>query len=172
MSFVQSDDLCAIATPTDFLGVNYYSRSLVKHATTAGGLKSHESVRPSQSEYTDLGWEVYPDGLYQLLCRLHFDYRPAKIFITENGAGYSDPPDARGIEYLRAHLAAAHRAIQAGVPLAGYFVWWLMDNFEWASGYSQRFGIVWIDYTTQKRILKASAQWYANAIRQNGFPST
>ncbi len=175
MSFVRPDDLRVIATPTDFLGVNYYSRALVKHATTASGLKSHENVHLPQAEHTDMGWEVYPDGLYQLLCRLHFDYRPAKIFITENGASYSDAPDAHGavndtrrIDYLRAHLAAAHRAIQAGVPLAGYFAWSLMDNFEWAQGYAQRFGIVWVDYATQKRIPKASARWYQQLIARNG----
>ena len=176
MSFVQPGDLSVIATPTDFLGVNYYSRSLVKHAVAPDGAPSHERVRPLQSKYTDMGWEVYPDGLFQLLCHLYFDYHPAKILITENGASYSDAPDAQGVvnderrvEYVGAHLAAAHRAIQAGVPLAGYFIWSLLDNFEWSFGYSQRFGIVWVDYATQQRIPKVSARWYADVIRQNGL---
>ena len=176
MSFVQPDDLRVIATPTDFLGVNYYSRSLVKRAAMSNSVPSHERVHLSQAKYTDMGWEVYPDGLYQLLCHLYFSYRPAKILVTENGASYSDAPDARGVvndtrrvDYLRAHIAAAHRALQAGVPLAGYFVWSLLDNFEWSFGYSQRFGIVWVDYATQQRIPKASAQWYADVIRQNGL---
>ncbi|MBI5029915.1 MAG: beta-glucosidase [Chloroflexi bacterium] len=176
MSFVQADDLAAISAPMDFLGVNYYRRSIMSQPTASDGTPSHEEIRLPDSEYTEMGWEVYPDGLYQLLCRLHFEYRPAKIFITENGASYADAPDAQGviddtrrIDYLRGHLTAAHRAIQAGVPLAGYFYWSLMDNFEWAYGYSERFGIVWIDYATQQRILKASARWYADVIRRNGL---
>ncbi len=176
MSFVQTEDLRVIATPTNFLGVNYYSRSLVKHSVAPDGAPSHERVHLLQSKYTDMGWEVYPDGLFQLLCHLYFDYRPTKILITENGASYSDAPDEHGvvnderrIDYVSAHLAAAHRAMQAGVPLTGYFVWSLLDNFEWSFGYSQRFGIVWVDYATQQRIPKASARWYAEVIRQNGL---
>jgi beta-glucosidase len=98
-----------------------------------------------------------------------------KIYITENGASYSDGPgadgrvhDERRIAYLREHFKVAHRAIEIGIPLAGYFVWSLMDNFEWAHGYSQRFGLVWVDYETQERILKDSALWYHQVIRQNG----
>jgi beta-glucosidase len=111
-----------------------------------------------------------------MLCRVHFDYRPPKIYITENGASYSDSPDAEGrvrderrIRYLTNHFAAAHRAVQAGVPLKGYFVWSLLDNFEWARGYNQRFGIIWIDYQTQQRVIKDSARWYQDVIRQGGF---
>ena len=123
-----------------------------------------------------MGWEVYPPALYDLLCRLHFDYKPASILITENGASYSDGPDATGRvadvrrqTYIRDHLAQARRAMEAGVPLAGYFVWSLMDNFEWSHGYSQRFGIVWVDYETQQRIPKDSAFWYRDVIAANGF---
>ncbi|GAB4460075.1 MAG: GH1 family beta-glucosidase [Anaerolineae bacterium] len=169
LDFVQPGDLDAITAPTDFLGVNYYSRSLVRD-------DADTSSPPPPGERTDYDWEVYPDGLYSLLCRLHFDYQPPKIYITENGASYGDGPNAAGrvadsrrTSYLRRHFAAAHRAIQAGVPLAGYFVWSLLDNFEWAEGYSQRFGIVWVDYDTQERIPKDSALWYKEVIANNGF---
>jgi beta-glucosidase len=107
---------------------------------------------------------------------LHFEYQIPKIYITENGVSYSTAPDVDGrvrdekrIRYLRDHFAAAHQALAAGVPLAGYFVWSLIDNFEWAHGYSQRFGLVWSDYQTQKRILKDSAIWYRDVIRANGL---
>ena len=125
---------------------------------------------------TDMGWEIFPQGLYDLLCRLHFEYRLPKLYVTENGASFADGPgadgnvhDTRRIDYLRAHFAAAHRAIEAGAPLAGYFVWSLMDNFEWARGYTERFGIVWVDYETQERILKDSALWYKGVIAANAF---
>ncbi len=176
LDFVQPGDLAAIATPTDFLGINYYFRSFVRQGTAPDGTPHPTHVPVAESEYTEMNWEVYPDGLYQVLCRLNFEYRPAQLFVTENGASYSDAPDAQGevndqrrLNYLRAHFRAAQRAIQVGVPLAGYFVWSLMDNFEWGHGYTQRFGIVWTDYATQKRIPKASARWYANVIAQNGF---
>ena len=123
-----------------------------------------------------MDWEIYPTGLANVLERVCFNYQPRKMYVTENGASYSTPPDENGnvpdvhrTSYLRTHFAAAHRAIQAGVPLAGYFVWSLMDNFEWSQGYNQRFGIVWVDFATQKRIPKDSAKWYKGVIRKNGF---
>jgi beta-glucosidase len=107
---------------------------------------------------------------------MHFEYRIPKIIITENGVSYGDGPgpdgkihDARRTEYLKQHFAAAHRAMEAGAPLAGYFIWSLMDNFEWAEGYGQRFGIVWVDYATQQRIPKGSALWVRDVIDNNGF---
>lgn len=118
---------------------------------------------------------MYPEGLYQILNRLYFNHQVPKIYITENGASYADGPDENGrvpdkrrLTYLKAHFEAAHRAIANGVPLAGYFVWSFMDNFEWGYGYSQRFGIVWVDYETQERILKDSALWYKQVIADNG----
>ena len=118
----------------------------------------------------------YPNGLYNVLTRIWREYAPRKLYISENGASYSDAPgpdglvhDARRVDYLRHYFTAAHRAIQDGVPLAGYFVWSLLDNFEWAAGYTQRFGIVWVDYQTQKRIPKDSALWYHQVITDNGF---
>ena len=111
--------------------------------------------------------------MFETLARVHLEYRPAKIYITENGASYSDGPDARGriednrrIAFLRDHLKATHRAMQAGVPVAGYFAWSLMDNFEWSYGYTQRFGLTWVDYETQKRTPKDSALWYRGVIAE------
>jgi beta-glucosidase len=124
-------------------------------------------------ERTAMGWEVYPQAFYDLLNRLHFEYTPPKLYITENGASYPSAAniinDQHRISYLRRHLKAAHRAIQNGVPLAGYFQWSLFDNFEWAKGYKQRFGMVWVDYDTQERIPKQSARWYSDVMRDNGF---
>jgi beta-glucosidase len=173
MDFVQPGDTETIAAPTDFLGVNYYTRAV---------LRAGDEVPPGEAEdqkareRTDMGWEICPEGLYVLLCRLHFEYRIPKIVITENGASYGDGPDAGGrvadarrTEYLKQHFAAAHRAMAAGVPLAGYFIWSLMDNFEWAEGYRQRFGIVFVDYATQQRIPKESASWVRDVIDNNGF---
>jgi beta-glucosidase len=131
---------------------------------------------PPGTERTEMGWEVYPEGLYRLLVRLHDDYRPTRMYVTENGASYSDAPgpdgrvrDERRIHYLREHFAACKRAIDEGVPLDGFFVWSLMDNFEWTSGYTQRFGIVWVDFDTQERIPKESALWFREVIAANAL---
>jgi beta-glucosidase len=175
LDFVQPGDMAAIAAPTDFLGVNYYTREVMR-------AQSEQMPVPTPAREaatlprTEMDWEVYPNGLYSLLCRLYFDYGIPKLYVTENGCSYSDGPgedgrvhDARRTDYLRQHFLAAHRAMLAGVPLAGYFVWSFMDNFEWAKGYQQRFGIVWVDYTTQQRIIKDSALWYKDVIAANGF---
>ena len=172
LTFVQPGDLDAIAAPTDFLGVNYYTAIVLKDE---GGNQSPVSPEPDV-ECTEMGLPVNPDGLYRLLNRLYFEYQPGKLYITENGASYSDGPDSDGrirdqrrLKYLREHFMAAHRAIECGVPLAGYFVWSLIDNFEWNRGYAQRFGIVWVDYQTQRRIPKDSALWYQQVIAENGL---
>jgi beta-glucosidase len=172
LDFVQPGDMAAIAAPTDFLGVNNYTRAIVT-APVEGYMP--QEVRPDHAaDYTEMGWEVYPDGLFDLLNRFHFEYQVPKLYITEKGASYGDEPDAQGviddqrrIDYLRAYLAACQRAVTQGVPLAGYFQWSLMDNFEWAKGYTQRFGMVWVDFATQQRIPKASARWYAAVIAAN-----
>jgi beta-glucosidase len=176
MDFVRPGDLEAISTPTDFIGLNYYQRVVIR---ADGPDNDPQIVFPqpkTPDHWTEMGWENYPEGLTSVLGRVYFNYQPRKIYVTENGASYSTPPDESGnvpdelrTNYLRTHFAAAYRAIQAGVPLAGYFVWSLLDNFEWAHGYSQRFGIVWVDYETQQRILKDSAKWYKRVIRKNGF---
>jgi beta-glucosidase len=173
LDFVQDGDMQAVAVHTDFLGVNYYTRTVVRNADAAASLP--QTVFPAGPEqHTEMDWEIYPEGLYKLLARLWLDYQIPKLYVTENGCSYSDGPDAHGriadarrIAYLRSHLAACHRAIAAGAPLAGYFQWSLMDNFEWAKGYTQRFGMVWVDYATQQRIPKDSALWYRDAIVQN-----
>ena len=176
-AYIRTGDLQTIAAPLDFLGLNYYSRAVVGavpgRETEPGLIQFGQSPRASQ---TDMGWEVYPEGLYKLLTETYRDYKPARIHISENGAAYSDAADGSGaihdtrrVEYLAAHLNAAHRAIQAGVPLTGYFVWSLMDNFEWANGYSKRFGLFEVDYATQTRTPRDSAHWYGDVARRNGL---
>jgi beta-glucosidase len=176
MDFVQEGDMDAIAVPTDFIGINYYSRSIYRANSPSNDPQTVFPQPQSPEHWTDIGWEIYPDGLTNVLARIYFNYQPRKIYVTENGASYSTPPDEKGnipdiyrINYLRTHFIAMHRAIQAGVPLAGYFLWSLLDNFEWGFGYSQRFGIIWVDYKTQKRTLKDSAKWYKKVIKKNGF---
>ncbi len=176
MDFVQAGDMKIIATPTDFIGINYYSRNLHRSGASNNDPQIDFPKPKTPENWTEMDWENYPEGLTGVLGRVYFHYNPRKIYVTENGASYSTPPDEKGnvpdvhrTNYLRTHFAAAHRAIQAGVPLAGYFVWSLMDNFEWSFGYSQRFGIVWVDYETQKRTIKDSAKWYKGVIKKNGF---
>lgn len=172
---VRPGDLEIIATPCDFLGVNYYNRTVMRSdkVPEEQNLPRTEHLAPRE-EWTEMGWEVYPDGLRQILTRVHLEYGPPKLYVTENGASYSDGPDAEGrvrdarrTQFLRDHFIAARRAIDAGAPLAGYFVWSLLDNFEWERGYTQRFGIVWVDYETQRRIPKDSALWYRGVIAAN-----
>ncbi|MDW8105826.1 MAG: GH1 family beta-glucosidase, partial [Armatimonadota bacterium] len=159
---VQSGDMERIAQPIDFLGVNYYSRGIVRHAPH--GYLQAEGVHNEGAQYTEMGWEVYPAGLYEILQWVHSLSPRLSLYITENGAAFRDEvrdgrvADADRVEYLRQHFLSAHRAIGDGVPLKGYFVWSLMDNFEWAYGYSRRFGIVYVDYATQQRIWKDSAR--------------
>lgn len=175
LDFVEPGDMEAIAVKTDFLSVNYYTRAVLRDEGAEDNLPQTVFTAP-QSEWTEMDWEVYPEGLYKLLNRLHFEYQVPKLYVTENGCAYSDGPDVQGrvpdtrrLNYLRDHFAAAYGAMQNGVPLEGYFVWSLMDNFEWAKGYTQRFGMVWVDYETQQRIPKESALWYKGVIAANGF---
>jgi beta-glucosidase len=168
-------DLDIIATPIDLLGVNNYSRSLIRAPLEHNGASSDTSKRyehvPADSAYTEMGWEVYPRALTDALVRVHRDYAPRAIAVTENGAAFADHwdgsnhiGDPQRVHYLREHLLALRRARAQGVPLQGYFVWSLLDNFEWAQGYSKRFGIVYVDYPTQRRIVKDSGRWYAAFI--------
>ncbi len=173
MDFVRPGDLDAIAAPTDFLGINYYSRAILRNETTPEAENLPRTIEePGKDARTDIGWEVYPDGLRDLLVRVAKDYAPPALVITENGASYFTAPsddgaihDTARLDYLRTHLGACVDAIAEGVPLTGYFAWSLMDNFEWAWGYDQRFGLVWVDYATQARTPKDSALWYAEVMR-------
>jgi len=168
LPFLKPGDLETIAAPTDFLGVNYYSRAVVK----AGASGTPEAVRVvPEDELTAMGWEVYPRGLHEVLSRVRDDYAPARIHVTENGAAYDDEPgepgafsDPRRIDYLRAHVAEMQRAIADGVPVGGYFAWSLMDNFEWSQGLSKRFGLFHVNYATLARTPRESAFWYRDAI--------
>jgi beta-glucosidase len=174
MPEIAPGDMQLIAQPTDVLGVNYYTRSVVAFDPAAEPLQARRVVPPG-APVTAVGWEVYPKGLYDVLQRVNDDYAPRRILVTENGAAYDDVRvdgvvnDVDREAYVREHLAAANRALTAGVPLGGYIVWSLLDNFEWAWGYGKRFGIVYVDYATQERIVKRSGRWYANVTRENGF---
>ncbi|MCA9900047.1 MAG: beta-glucosidase [Anaerolineales bacterium] len=173
LNFVQPGDMETIAVPVDFIGINNYTRQIMSGKVSLDQFQTAASPNPNAT-YTEMNWEVYPDGLYDLLNRLHFDYQAPKIYITENGCSYGDGPDKNGrihdtrrIDYLRSYLTGVHRAIGNGVPVAGYFVWSFMDNFEWSLGYSQRFGMVYVDYQTQQRLPKESAYWYKDVISHN-----
>ena len=167
-------DALLISEPLDFLGVNYYSRVMIKDDPTSLWGQASQ-VQPEGSEYSQM-WEIYPTGLYDLLTRVWDQYHPQNIYITENGIPVADEPDFDGrirdyrrIRYLRDHIYQAHRALAAGVPLHGYMVWSLMDNFEWAHGYQMRFGLAYTNFETQERTIKESGRWYAGVIRQNGL---
>lgn len=163
---VQPGDLATIAQHNDFLGVNYYTRNF----SSSG---NPWDVSSTGNTVTDMGWEVYPQGLTELLCRLHHDYQPERLWVTENGSAFKDQVidgevnDPQRLEYLRDHIAATHQAMAQGVPVEAYFAWSLMDNFEWASGYAKRFGLVHVDFATQKRTFKNSALWYQNFLLGN-----
>ncbi len=168
MPEVRDGDLEVISTPIDFLGINNYTSPLV--AADVNGGRS-QIVRRADVDRTDMGWEVVPEGLEDLLLRLHRDYAPPAIYVTENGAAYSDVrghdgsvQDPERQAYLEAYLAGASRAVAKGVPLRGYFAWSLLDNFEWAWGYWKRFGLVYIDYATLERVPKGSFYWYRDFV--------
>jgi beta-glucosidase len=163
---VRDGDLDAIAAPLDFLGVNNYFRNLV-----GAGPTGPRVVRNPEASYTDMDWEVYPDGLYRLLMRVTDDYAPAAIYVTENGAAFGDVRvhdgrvhDTERTEYLESYLGSVARAFADGAPVKGYFVWSLLDNFEWQHGYSKRFGIVFVDYPTLERVPKDSFYWYRDFV--------
>jgi beta-glucosidase len=171
--FIKEGDLEIISVPIDFLGVNYYTRSIVKYDEDS--MLKAENV-PGPGKRTEMGWEISPESLYDLLKRLDREYTKLPMYITENGAAFKDEVTEDGrvhdderIEYIKEHLKAAAKFIGEGGNLKGYFVWSLMDNFEWAHGYSKRFGIVYVDYETQKRILKDSALWYKEVIQKNSI---
>ncbi|MBY8871245.1 beta-glucosidase [Micromonospora sp. PLK6-60] len=179
---VRDGDLAIISTPLDQVGVNYYTRHVVSAGT--GPAEPGPSPWPGSEDVrfvsrgipvTDMDWEVDAPGLLETLQRVHREYTDLPIYVTENGAAFVDEvvdgrvDDTDRLAYFDAHLRAAHAAIDSGVPLKGYFAWSLLDNFEWAWGYTKRFGMVRVDYDDQARIPKSSARWYAEVIRRNGL---
>jgi beta-glucosidase len=167
-------ELARIRQSIDFLGINYYLRLVVRDDPAAGIARARGVLEPNCPQ-TAMGWEIYPQGMLEILQGVKDRYGDVPLYITENGAAYDDVlrpngdvDDRARIEYLRTHLQAAARAIEAGVDLRGYFLWSLLDNFEWQAGFSKRFGIVYVDYPTQRRFAKASARFYADVIRSRG----
>ena len=159
----------------DFVGINYYTRAVTRHATESWPLQS-ETVRQRQSTYTDTGWEVYPQAFTDVLRWVRDRYDNPPVYITENGAAFRDPPvavdnridDPLRQDYLRTHIGAVHEAILDGCDIRGYFAWSLMDNLEWAYGFSKRFGLVHVNYETLQRTPKESAKLYKRIIQSHG----
>jgi beta-glucosidase len=182
---VRDADLAIIAAPIDLLGINYYRGYEVTGTPHPGtepagpewiGARNLAFVSDERLPRTDSGWQVQPDGLTTTLLQVHRDYPPVPLYITENGASYPDVLNDAGevadhdrITFLDSHLRAAYDAIEAGVDLRGYFYWSLLDNFEWAEGYSKRFGLIHVDYRTQQRTFKQSAKWLSRVIGLNGI---
>jgi beta-glucosidase len=171
---VHPGDMEIISTPMDMLGVNYYFRTVAADDPESPLAEKARTVDLPDVERTEMGWEIYPDGMRELLLWVNREYHPAEMYITENGCATPDEVDANGevhdprrIGFLQRHFQATREAIEADVPVKGYFVWSMLDNFEWAFGYSKRFGITYVDYATQKRIPKDSFYFYKNLIRGN-----
>jgi beta-glucosidase len=170
-----ADDFALIGQPIDFVGINYYTRSVTRFDPEAWPLCA-SAVRQPHATHMETGWEVFPPGLTDTLLGVKERYGNPPVYVTENGAAFFDPPRVDGdrladplrVEYLRTHLEAVHAAIAKGADVRGYFVWSLLDNFEWAHGYSKRFGIVHVDFETQKRTPKDSARFYAEVIASRG----
>jgi len=168
-------DFDLIRQPIDFLGINYYTRNVVRHEETSWPLKA-VPVRQKQATYTETGWEVFAQGLTDTLSWIRKRYGDIAQYVTENGAAFYDPPAASGgrvadplrIDYYRSHLRAVHAAIQQGVDVRGYFAWSLLDNLEWSLGYSKRFGLVHVNFETLERTPKDSARFYADVIATQG----
>jgi len=174
---IRDGDMDKVKAPLDFVGINLYTRTLVK-GIQDGNLDAMDGSPGGGTDgpRTDFGWEVWPDALHDQIMAVTRDYGAPIIEITENGCSYADGPDARGvvndarrIEFYRGFLAGVARAIEKGARVRGYHAWTLLDNFEWSEGYEQRFGLVWCNHDTQERIVKASGHWYAEAAARNGF---
>ncbi|MBV9258627.1 MAG: family 1 glycosylhydrolase, partial [Ktedonobacteraceae bacterium] len=169
---IQKDDLAIIAAPLDFLGVNNYSRILVRGSQTQPLADRCQSISPVPGAcYTDMSWEIYPAGLRDLLVNVGRNYPVLNLYVTENGAAFSDAwdgadtvSDPQRVSYLRSYITACAEALEQGAPLRGYFVWSLLDNFEWAEGYAKRFGIVYVDYPPQRRVIPESGYCYASLL--------
>lgn len=175
--FVESTDMALISTPLDFLGINYFFRSLLRARPRTRSQRSpapaYEHVVPVPgASYTEMAWEIYPQGLSDALLRVHREYAPPLILVTENGAAFDEHwdgrtpvRDQRRVQFLRDHIHVLAQVRRQGVPVGGYFIWSLLDNYEWTDGYSKRFGIVYVDFATQRRAIKESGHWYAAFIK-------
>ncbi len=169
-------DFDLISQPVDYIGINYYTRSVLRHDPCGTAPLFIRGVRQAEHTHTALDWEVYPPALTQLLVETRNRYGNLPIYITENGAAFYDAPTADGpvvedplrTSYFRDHLRAVHDAMVQGVDVRGYFAWSLFDNFEWSAGYSKRFGLYHVDFATQQRTPKSSARFYADVIRTAG----
>jgi beta-glucosidase len=176
---IGDDDAQRMRAPLDFIGINLYTRTLVREDPNDTRGLGAAPVGPSGGDAgpkTDFGWEVWPNALRDMVLRISQDYDHPPIEITENGCSYGDAPDARGviddrrrIEFYQGYLAALHEAIAQGADVRGYHAWSLLDNFEWTEGYHQRFGLTWVDFETGDRTLKSSGRWYAGIVAENGF---
>jgi beta-glucosidase len=170
---IEDGDLELMSRPLDFVGINNYSRTVARAG--ADGAPPVTEV-PAGAPVTATGWEIYPDALYEVLVRLHREYGVGSMYVTESGAAFDDRRDGNGrvddqgrVSYLDGYVEAALRARGEGVPLEGYFVWSLLDNFEWSEGYSKRFGIVYVDFETLERVPKSSFHWYRDRIARGYF---
>ena len=170
---IQAGDFDIIATPLDFLGLNYYTRWLIQGQLRENGQYArYEQIKDiPDASYTMLGWEVYPQGLLDALRQIQRDYAPPAIIVTENGAAFPDTwdgehpiSDHERTHYLRQHVQSIEEAVAENIPVKGYFAWSLLDNFEWAEGYGPRFGLVYVDFPSQRRIIKESGRWYGSYI--------
>ncbi|MED4164008.1 GH1 family beta-glucosidase [Halalkalibacterium halodurans] len=170
---IEAGDMETIQQPIDFLGINYYTGSVARYKENEG-LFDLEKVDAGY-EKTDIGWNIYPEGFYKVLSYITEQYGQIPIYITENGSCYNDEPvngqvkDEGRIRYLRQHLTALKRSMESGVNIKGYMAWSLLDNFEWAEGYSMRFGIVHVNYRTLERTKKDSFYWYKQMIANQFF---
>ena len=170
-----AEDMALMAQPVDFVGINYYTRNVTRFEPAKWPVRAGP-VKQKLATYTETGWEVFPQGLLDTLLTVKERYGNPRVYITENGAAFFDPPvatdgqvaDPLRVDYLRRHLLAVHAAIAAGVDVEGYFAWSLLDNFEWSLGYSKRFGIVHVNFETQERTPKDSARYYAKVIASRG----
>jgi beta-glucosidase len=183
-AYLREGDEEVIGAPIDLLGVNYYSANVVSARPGASGSPVYPGsegieFRPATGPVTAMGWPIDPSGLTEILTRLARDYPGTPLLVTENGAAFDDTPDLDAgtvtdpdrVRYLDAHLRAAATAIGLGADLRGYLVWSWLDNFEWAEGYRRRFGLVYVDYASQRRVPKSSAFWFRDVIRRNGLPA-
>jgi beta-glucosidase len=169
------EELVLAAQPIDWLGINYYTRGVMKHDDAKPPLLTNH-VRQPDATYTETGWEVFEQGLTDTLLWVKKRYGDVPLYITENGAAFYDPPtpidgrveDPLRVDYLKRHLRALHAAIAQGVDVRGYMTWSLLDNLEWSLGYAKRFGIVHVDFETQERTPKDSAEYYSQVIASNG----